>query len=73
MYVCVYVREGIVAQGGKDVDRIKYLVILGPVRPIDQLHEHAGELTFTTRRRCGYENIDNFLDGSFLWRRNWHF
>ena len=67
------VRGEIVAQGGKDVDRIKYLVILGPACPIDQVHEHGGELTFTTRRGCGHENIDNFLDGSFLCRRNWHF
>jgi hypothetical protein len=71
VYVCMYVL--CVAKGGKNVDRIKYLVILGPVRPIDQLHEHAGQLTFTTRRCRGYENIDNFLYGSFLRRRNWHF
>lgn len=67
--MCMCVRG---AKGGKGVDRIEYLVILGPVRPIDQLHEQAGQLTFATRGCCGYENIDNFLYRSFLCRRNWH-
>ena len=43
-----------------------HLVVLGPVGPVDEIHEHGGELPLPPGRGCGDEDGEDVLEGGLL-------
>ena len=49
-----------------ELGRKAHLVVLGPIGPVDELHEHARHLPLASGRCRRVQNGDDLLDGIFL-------